>query len=180
VTSLAQFGAFIDLGDGIDGMIHVGDISREKRLQHPKEALSMGQTVKAMVLEVDKEKKRIRLGMKQLEPTSADLFIAEHKVGDTLTGRVVDVKSHDARVELAEGVHARCKFREEAPAPPPPAAPSSGDVQDLAELLTKRWKMGASSPTAEKKSGVKPGQIRSFRIVGVDAEAKRIDVELAD
>ena len=92
VTSLAQFGAFIDLGEGIDGMIHIGDISREKRLQHPKEALTMGQTVNAMVLEVDKEKKRIRLGMKQLEPTSADLFIGEHAVGDILTGRVVDVQ----------------------------------------------------------------------------------------
>jgi len=179
VTSLAPFGAFIDLGEGVEGMIHIGDISREKRLQHPKEMLSPGQTVKAMVLEVDKEKKRIRLGMKQLEPTSADVFISEHQVGDTLSGRIVDVKSHDARVELAEGVHARCKFKEE---PPPAAAPEqiAGDVEDYAALLTQRWKMGAGSSGPARKDTVKAGQIRRFRILALDPAAKRIEVELSE
>ncbi|MGD0577457.1 MAG: S1 RNA-binding domain-containing protein, partial [Bryobacteraceae bacterium] len=91
VTSLAQFGAFVDLGDGVEGMIHVADITREKRIQHPKELLTDGQKVKAVVLEVDREKRRIRLSMKQLEPTSVDIFLSEHQAGETLMGRVVEV-----------------------------------------------------------------------------------------
>ena len=81
VTSLAKFGAFVDLGDGIEGMIHIGDISREKRLNHPNEVLKVGEKVKAQVLEADKERRRLRLGIKQLEPTSIDEYIAERKVG---------------------------------------------------------------------------------------------------
>ncbi|HTB18662.1 MAG TPA: 30S ribosomal protein S1, partial [Bryobacteraceae bacterium] len=70
VTSLTNFGCFMDLGGGIDGMIHISDITREKRLNHPREALSAGQTVRAVVLEVDRERRRIKLGIKQLEPTT--------------------------------------------------------------------------------------------------------------
>ncbi len=109
VVSLADFGAFVDLGDGIQGMIHVGDITREKRIQHPKEMLEAGKVVKAQVVEVDKDKRRIRLSMKNLEPTSADIFIAEHPVGETLMGRVVEAHGPSAKVELAEGVHAAAK-----------------------------------------------------------------------
>ena len=74
VTSLQSFGAFIELAEGIEGMIHIGDISREKRLTHPSEILKVGQKVKAQVLEMERGKRRIRLGMKQLEPTSSDEY----------------------------------------------------------------------------------------------------------
>ncbi|HVO97931.1 MAG TPA: 30S ribosomal protein S1, partial [Bryobacteraceae bacterium] len=83
VTSLTKFGAFVDLGDNIEGMIHIGDITHEKRLNHPNEALKVGETIKAQVLEADKERRRIRLGIKQLIPTSIDEYIAEHKAGDS-------------------------------------------------------------------------------------------------
>lgn len=179
VTNLAQFGAFVDLGDGIEGMIHVGDITREKRIQHPKEMLNAGQTVKAVVLEVDKEKKRIRLGMKQLEPTSADTFIAEHQISELLTGRVVEVHSSHAKIELGEGVHARCKTREDAAAAQS-AGPSAADVDDLAAMLASRWKGGASSSAASSKDTLRIGQIRRFRITAMEAAHRRIEVELAD
>ena len=91
VTSLAKFGAFVDLGDGVEGMIHIGDITAEKRLNHPNEVLKQGQSVKAVVLEADKDRRRFRLGMKQLEPTSIDEYLAEHKPGEVVSGRVVDV-----------------------------------------------------------------------------------------
>src|SRR5450432_725990 len=86
VTSIQKFGAFVQITEGVEGMIHVGDISAEKdkRLNHPQEALKMGQVVKAQVLEVDTEKRRLRLGMKQLVPTSLDEYIAEHKEGDVV------------------------------------------------------------------------------------------------
>ena len=106
VTSLAKFGAFVDLGDGIEGMIHIGDISREKRLNHPNEVLKVGQMVKAQVLEADRERRRFKLGIKQLEPTSIDEYIAERKAGETVSGRIVDVSGQKAKVELGEGVFA--------------------------------------------------------------------------
>src|ERR1700682_1095725 len=65
VTSLAKFGAFVDLGGGVEGMIHIGDISAEKRLNHPSDVLKQGETIKAVVLEADKERRRMRLGIKQ-------------------------------------------------------------------------------------------------------------------
>ena len=176
VKSLAQFGAFVDLGEGIDGMIHIGDISREKRLNHPNEVLTVGQVVKAQVLEIDKSKKRIRLGMKQIEPTSADIFIGEHMVGEDVTGRVVEVRKDDAKVELAEGVHARCRFPK--PASAAPETKVSGNVDDFAAVLTQKWKMGGGP--SESGAPVKTGQIRKFRISAIEPGAKRIDVELID
>lgn len=176
VTSLAQFGAFIDLGEGIEGMIHVGDITREKRINHPNEMLKDGQVVKAAVTEVDKERRRIRLSMKQLEPTSADMFITEHQVGESLMGRIVEVHAASSKVELAEGVHARCKTKEESSASV--SGESTADVNDLAAMLASRWKSGAGSSAG--KDSLKPGQIRKFKITSMDAASRRIDVELAD
>ncbi|HEY3741712.1 MAG TPA: 30S ribosomal protein S1, partial [Bryobacteraceae bacterium] len=111
ITNLAKFGAFVDLGDGIEGMIHIGDISREKRLNHPNEVLKQGEVVKAQVIDLDKERRRVRLGMKQLEPTQADHYIAEHKVGDTVSGRLVEVHATSAKVELGEGVTGYCRLK---------------------------------------------------------------------
>jgi len=178
VVNLAQFGAFVDLGDGIEGMIHVGDITRERRIQHPKDILNQGQVVKAQVLEVDVEKRRIRLSMKQLEPTSADVFMTEHTVGELLTGRVVEVHGGAAKVELGEGVHARCKLKDEA-AGTASSSPAAADVDDLAALLASRWKGGAGSGGASKEV-LRSGQFRRFKVTALDSEHRRIDVELAD
>jgi len=175
VTSLAQFGVFVDLGDGVEGMIHVADITREKRIQHPKEVLTDGQKVKAAVLEVDREKRRIRLSMKQLEPTSADVFCGERQVGETLMGRVVEVHGNSAKIELAEGVHARCRMKEEAAAPG--SHEDASDVTDLAAMLASRWKGAGGSSGVE---AVRPGQLRRFRIVAVDAANRRVEVEFAE
>ena len=132
MTSLTNFGCFMDLGGGIDGMIHISDITREKRLNHPREALTAGQTVRAVVLEVDRERRRIKLGIKQLEPTTADEYIAEHQVGESVTGQDRGGGQGRAKVELGDGVFAECRMREEAgngskaasnapePAPPRP------------------------------------------------------------
>ena len=79
VTSLTKFGAFVQLAEGIEGMIHVSDISAEKRIEYPQDVLKVGQLVKAQVLAVDTAKRLLRLGMKQLVPTSLDEYIAEHK-----------------------------------------------------------------------------------------------------
>ena len=180
VTSLTNFGCFIDLGGGIDGMIHISDITNEKRLNHPREALTAGQRVKAVVLEVDRERRRIKLGMKQLQPTSADEYIAEHKVGDAVTGRIVEASAKRAKVELGEGVFAECQMREEASngAAAPEAASPKADLSLLTAMLSAKWKQGPAAAAAGK-DGPRAGQVRSFKIVKLDQANKKIEVELA-
>lgn len=180
VTSLAKFGAFVQLGEGIEGMIHIGDLSAEKRINHPSEMLKVGQPVKAQVLEVDTEKRRLRLGVKQMVPSSLDEYIAEHKEGDVVSGRLVDVSSGGhARVELGEGVQATCRMTEEAPAEEKAAsAPKAADLSSLGSMLQQQWKSGASA-VSTKQGGAQAGQIRSFRIARLDPASKRIELELA-
>ena len=116
VTSLTKFGAFVQLAEGIEGMIHVSDISAEKRIEYPQDVLKVGQLVKAQVLAVDTAKRLLRLGMKQLVPTSLDEYIAEHKEGDVVTGRMGEVSGGQARVELGDGIHATCRIAAASPA----------------------------------------------------------------
>ena len=116
VTSLTKFGAFVQLAEGIEGMIHVSDISAEKRIEYPQDVLKVGQLVKAQVLSVDTAKRLLRLGMKQLVPTSLDEYIAEHKEGDVVTGRMGEVSNGQARVELGDGINATCRIVPGGPA----------------------------------------------------------------
>ncbi len=78
VANLTKFGAFVQLSEGIEAMIHVSDIGAEKRINHPADMLRVGQLVKAQVLAIDLEKRQMRLGMKQLVPTGLDEYVAEH------------------------------------------------------------------------------------------------------
>jgi small subunit ribosomal protein S1 len=205
VTSLTKFGAFVQLAEGVEGMIHIGDISAEgakgkgaagaaaprqrpaertdvpnmeRRISHPQDVLKVGQVVRAQVLEVDTERRRLRLGMKQLVPTSVDEYIAEHKDGDVVTGRMTEVGSGRARVELGEGIQAVCRLsaetleKEEKPAEP------KTDLSSLTSMLEARWK-GGQATGVPRREPVRAGQIRSFRIVRLDAAAKRIELELA-
>lgn len=174
VTSLAKFGAFVDLGDGIEGMIHIGDISAEKRLNHPNEALKQGEVVKTQVLEADKERRRFRLGIKQLQPTSIDEYLAEHKTGETVTGRVVDASGGRIKVELGEGVTALAKAPEQHKETA--AGAQKADLSALTAMLAQKWKTGGES--ASGGEGVKAGQIRSFKITNIDLEKKKIELEL--
>jgi small subunit ribosomal protein S1 len=178
ITNLTQFGAFVDLGDGIEGMIHISDITNEKRLEHPKEKVLKGQTVKAVVLEIDRERRRIRLGMKQLEPTTVDHYISEHKAGETVSGRLVEVQSDRAKVELGEGVLAICKFKAQAKKEAAQEAPKSSDVGSLSAMLSARWKQG-NTPSGPAKDAMYAGEVRTFRIANLDAAKRLIEIELA-
>ena len=175
ITNITQFGAFVDLGDGIEGMIHISDITNEKRLEHPKDKVAKGQIVKALVLEADRERRRIRLGTKQLEPTTVDHFISEHKAGETVSGRLVEVAGSRAKVELGEGVVATCQLQpatEKATANQPKAA----DIGSLSAMLAAKWKQGeAGSQTKLARAG----EVRSFRISHLDADKRLIELELA-
>jgi small subunit ribosomal protein S1 len=175
VTSLAKFGAFVQVGEGLEGMVHVSEISAEKRIAHPQDVLKVGQTVQAQVLSMDPEKRLIRLSMKQLVPTGLDEYLDEHKEGDVVTGRLIDVSGNTAKVELGEGVPATCKItsaqKEES------STPAKADLGSLSSMLQAKWK-GAGGG-ASKSDAPQAGQIRSFKIVRLDKPAKKIEVELA-
>jgi len=184
VTSITKFGAFVQLAEGIEGMIHVSEISAEKRINHPQDVLKVGQVVKAQVLAIDPEKRIIRLSMKQLVPTGLDEYLAEHKEGDVVTGRILDISGGRARVELGEGIQAQCRIPEEGAnrdkeetRAAPDSVPTKPDLSSLGSMLQARWKSGAPS-YASKPEGLRSGQVRTFRIAKLDATAKKIELEL--
>jgi small subunit ribosomal protein S1 len=178
VTSLTKFGAFVQLSEGIEGMIHISDMSAEKRINHPQDMLKVGQSVKAQVLEVDTEKRRLKLGMKQLIPTSIEEYIAERQKGSVVSGRVIEISGAEARVELGEGIHAICRIPAVSPTKEKTPVESKADLASLSSMLNAHWKGGAGA-TASKPEAVNPGQIRSFRITRLDPAAKKIELELA-
>ena len=181
VTNLTKFGAFVQVAEGVEGMIHISDMSAEKRINHPADMLRVGQVVKAQLLAIDPEKRQLRLGMKQLVPTGLDEFIAEHKAGDIVTGRMMDDSAGGSRVELGQGVQAICRVptasaakKEEKSATPSPAA----DLASLSSMLKERWKSGPPA-SVSKTEPVRAGQVRSFRILKLDPPSKTIEVEPA-
>ena len=183
VTSLTKFGAFVQLAEGIEGMIHVSDISAEKRIEYPQDVLKVGQLVKAQVLAVDTTKRLLRLGMKQLVPTSLDEYIAEHKEGDVVTGRMGEVSGGNARVELGDGINATCRIAAADPATKlaeeVAQSASKPDLSSLSSKLKAHWKGGPAAAAESKPEAVRTGQIRKFRIMKLDPAVKRIDLELA-
>ena len=119
--------------------------------------------------------------MKQLIPTSLDEYIAEHKAGDKVSGRVVELSGGSAVVELGEGIRATCRVAGGAgkAAASVAAAPAQeADLSSLTSMLQDRWKGKARADSGQPEA-LAEGQIRGFRIAKVDAEAKRIEVELA-
>jgi small subunit ribosomal protein S1 len=177
VTNLTKFGAFVQLSEGIEGMIHVSDISAEKRISQPAEVLRVGQIVKAQVLAIDLEKRQMRLGMKQLVPTGLDEYVAEHNEGDIVTGRLMDESGGQVRVELGDRIHATCKMGVAAPARTETPKDAKADLSSLSSMLQARWKSGSGGPP--KAEPARAGQVRSFRIVKLDRSAKKIELELA-
>ena len=178
VVSITKFGAFVQLLEGVEGMIHVSDMSAEKRVNHPQDMLKVGQSVKAQVLEVDLEKRRLRLGMKQLVPTSIEEYIADHKPGDMVTGRVVEVSGENLRVELGEGLQATCRVAPAAQAEEESQSSSKADLSSLSSMLQAHWK-GSTGAVAAKPEPAHAGQVRSFRITKLDQAARKIELELA-
>ena len=175
VTSLPKFGAFVQLSEGVEGMVHVSEISAEKRINHPQEVLKVGQTVKAQVIAVDTEKRLIRLSMKQLVPTGLDEYLAEHKAGDLVTGRLTEVTGGSRGWSWARACLPPARFRAQAQTAQDASSDSKADVSALGSMLMSRWK-GGTAGTAAKPEPARAGQIRSFRITKLDPEGKKIEL----
>ena len=177
VTSLTKFGAFVQLSEGVEGMVHVSEISAEKRVNQPADVLRVGQVVQTLVIGVDPEKRQMKLSIKQLVPTGIDEYVAEHNEGDVVTGRLMDDSAVQARVELGDGIHAVCKMGATPSAKSEPAKPAKADLSSLSSMLQARWKTGSGGPA--KIEPTRAGQVRNFRIVKLDRAGKKIELELA-
>ena len=161
VRNLTDFGAFIEIEDGIDGLVHVSNLSWTKRIKHPSEVLKKGEKVRAIVLGVEPENRRLSLGVKQLQPDVWDTFFAQHRIGDVIKGKVLRTAQFGAFVEIAEGVEGLCHVSE--------AVDGTGKQVELVVGEEHEFKI-VKMNQEEKKVGL------SIRAVG--EEASRAEVEL--
>ncbi len=145
VRNLTDFGAFVEIEDGIDGLVHVSDISWTKRIKHPSEALKKNQEVEAVITAIDIDNRRLSLSIKDLEPNAWDRFFSERKPGDVVTGKVTRFANFGAFVELEDGIEGLCH------------------VSELSEQHVEK-----------PEDAVQVGQQMQFKILKMDREAKKI------
>ncbi len=112
VRNITDFGAFVELEEGIDGLVHVSDITWAKKIKHPKDVLKKDQEVDAIVTSIDKQGQRLSLSMKDLTPSAWEGFVATHRPGDTVRGKVSRFTNFGIFVELGEGLEGLCHISE--------------------------------------------------------------------
>jgi len=145
VRSLTDFGAFVEIEDGIDGLVHVSDISWTKRIKHPSDVLKKGQQVDAVITNIDVDGRRLSLSIKDLEPNAWDRFFDTHKLGDVIKGRAVRFANFGAFIEIEEGIEGLCH------------------VSELSD-----------SRVEKPEDAVKIGQVLPFKILKLDPSQKKI------
>jgi len=163
VRKLADFGAFLEIEEGVDGLVHVSDLSWTKHVKHPSELLKKGQVMQAVILSIDAPNRRLSLGVKQLQPDAWESFFRAHETGDLVRGRVCRAAAFGVFVELAPGVEALCHKSEIPAAPDRDASETALPIGD--EYDFKVIKMNE----AEKKIGL------SLRAVAEDEERTRLE-----
>jgi small subunit ribosomal protein S1 len=165
VRNLTDFGAFIEIEDGIDGLVHVSNLSWTKRVKHPSEIVKKGEKVKAVVLGVEPQNRRLSLGIKQLQPDVWESFFAQHRVGDVVHGKVLRTAQFGAFVEIAEGVEGLCHISE--------AGDEAGGASKLETGLEHDFKI-IKINVEEKKVGL------SLRAIGHEASRAQVESYKAD
>jgi small subunit ribosomal protein S1 len=160
VRNLTEFGAFIEIEDGIDGLVHVSNLSWTTRVKHPSEVLKKGDKVKAIILAIEPDKRRLSLGVKQMQPDVWDSFFAQHRVGDIVHGKILRVANFGAFVEIAQGIEGLCHNSEAIDANQQPMHLEPG-----AEFDFKIIKMNPE----EKKVGL------SIKAVGEEASRQEVE-----
>ncbi len=163
VRNMTDFGAFVEIEEGIDGLVHVSDLSWTKRIKHPSEVLKKGQIVQAVILAIDAKAHRLSLGIKQLQPDAWERFFQTHNVNDMVHGRVVRLAGFGAFVELAEGVEGLCHFSEV-----PGYSGRKSDIPPITVGQESDFKI-IKMNEAEKKIGL------SLRAVSEDEERARLE-----
>ncbi|HUA18197.1 MAG TPA: 30S ribosomal protein S1 [Bryobacteraceae bacterium] len=159
VRKLTDFGAFIEIEEGIDGLVHISDLSWTKRVKHPSEVVKKGQLVQAVILNIDAPNRRLSLGVKQLQPDAWESFFRAHMVGDVVRGRVCRAANFGVFVELAPGVEGLC-HRSEIPGASEPSPLPIGEEMDFKIVRLNE---------SEKKIGL------SIRALADDEERTRLE-----
>ena len=157
VRNLTEFGAFVEVEEDIDGLIHISDMSWSKRVKHPSEILKKGDVVDAMVLNIDAENQRLSLGLKQLATDIWDDFFSRHHVGNTIEGKVVRMTNFGAFVELDEGIEGLIHVSE---------------FDD-----TRQGSKGAGS-AGEDKIDLKVGETYPMKIIKLAPEERKIGLSI--
>ncbi|HKW62322.1 MAG TPA: 30S ribosomal protein S1 [Candidatus Acidoferrum sp.] len=158
VRNIAEFGAFVEIEDGFDGLVHVGDVSWTGRVKNPHEVFKKGEPVTAKVLKIDAENRRVSLGMKQVNDIWGDWF-KQHRVGQIVKGKVSRIATFGAFVELGENIEALCHNTE------------------IEDKRRRDEGMGGYRPTTGplKSAGpLEPGKEYDFKIIKISPETRRI------
>jgi small subunit ribosomal protein S1 len=158
VRNIAEFGAFVEIEEGFDGLVHVGDVSWTGRVKNPHEVFKKGEPVTAKVLRIDAENRRVSLGMKQVNDIWADWF-KQHKVGDIVRGKVSRIATFGAFVEFGENIEGLCHNTE------------------IEDRRRRDEGPGSFRPTTGplKSAGpLEPGKEYDFKIIKISAETRRI------
>jgi small subunit ribosomal protein S1 len=145
VRNLTDFGAFVEVEDGVDGLVHVSDISWNKRIKHPGEVLKKGQEIEAVITNIDIDNRRLSLSIKDTEPSAWEKFVGEHRPGDIVRGKVTRFANFGAFVELADGLEGLCH------------------VSELSDDRVER-----------PEDAAQIGQELDFRILRIEPESKKI------
>lgn len=163
VRKLTDFGAFLEIEEGVDGLVHVSDVSWTKHIKHPSELLKKGQIMQAVILSIDAPNRRLSLGVKQLQPDSWESFFRAHEAGDLVRGRVIRASAFGVFVELAPGVEALCHKSEI------PAMPEGGDADSPLPLGEEYDFKIVKMNEGDRKIGL------SLRAVAADEERTRLE-----
>jgi len=158
VRNIAEFGAFIEIEDGFDGLVHVSDVSWTERIKNPHEVFKKGEPITAKVLKIDPENRRVSLGMKQVNDIWGDWF-KQHKVGQIVKGKVSRIATFGAFVELGENIEALCHNTE---------------IED--RRRRDEGQSGYRPTTGPLKSAgpLEPGKEYEFKIIKISPETRRI------
>ena len=163
VRKLTDFGAFLEIEEGVDGLVHVSDLSWTKHTKHPSELLKKGQMMQAVILNIDAPNRRLSLGVKQLQPDAWESFFRTHEVGDIVRGRVCRAAAFGMFIELAQGVEALCHKSEIPP------MPDRAGVEELLPIGDEYDFKIIKMSEAEKKIGL------ILRAVAEDEERTRLE-----
>ena len=158
IRNLAEFGAFVELEEGMEGLIHISDVSWTERIKHPSEKFKKGEAIEAKVLKVDSQNRRLSLGIKQLNDIWANWF-KDHKIGDVIKGKVARTTDFGAFVELAEGIEGLCH------------------VSEIEERRPKGDREKAKGPRDARVTAVlSAGQEHDFKILRLEPEQHKISL----
>jgi small subunit ribosomal protein S1 len=168
VRKLTDFGAFLEIEEGVDGLVHVSDLSWTRHVKNPSEVLKKGQVMQAVILNIDAPNHRLSLGIKQLQPDAWESFFQSHEVGDLVRGRVCRAVPFGVFVEVAPGVEGLC-HKSEIPAMPERGRPSVASGETPLPLGDEYDFKIIKMNEAEKKIGL------SLRAVAEDEERTRLE-----